>query len=86
MCLDHNKPLKRRIKLHNTLALPVLLYGSETLTIKASDDRRITAAEMKFTRRTVGYTSEDYKNNTNFGKIAGIQEKLDTTCKQNASK
>jgi hypothetical protein len=86
MCLDHNKSLKRRIKLHNTLTLPVLLYGSETWTIKASDGRRITAAEMKFTRRTVGYTWEDYKNNTNFGKIAGIQEKLDTTCKQNASK
>jgi hypothetical protein len=25
------------------------------------------------------------KNNTNFGQITGIQEKLDTTCKQNAS-
>jgi len=28
---------KTRIKLYNTLALPVLLYGSETWTIKASD-------------------------------------------------
>ena len=26
------------------------------------------------------------KNNTNFGQITGIQEKLETTCKQNASK
>ena len=26
------------------------------------------------------------KNNTYFGQINGIQEKLDTTCKQNASK
>ena len=25
------------------------------------------------------------KNNTNFGQITGIQEKLDITCKQNAS-
>jgi hypothetical protein len=25
------------------------------------------------------------KNNSNFGQIAGIKEKLDTTCKQNAS-
>jgi len=39
---------KARIKLYNTLALPVLLYGSETLTIKARDARRITAAEMKY--------------------------------------
>ena len=32
-------------KLYNTLALPVLLYGNETWTIKASDTRRITAAD-----------------------------------------
>ena len=92
MCLDHKKTFKKtRINLHNTLALPVLLYGSETWTIKAGDSRRITAAEMKYGRRTAGYTWTDYKtnkqitnelkNNTNFGKITGIQEKLDTTCK-----
>jgi hypothetical protein len=37
MCLGHQKTLKEtRIKLHNTLALPVLLhlYGSETWTVK----------------------------------------------------
>ena len=80
---------KTRIKLYNTLALPVLLYGSETWTVKASDGRRITAAEMKYMRRTAGYTWTDYKTNaqiakelkiTNFGQITGIQEKLDTTC------
>ena len=92
MCLDHKKTLKKtRIKLYNTLALPVLLYGSETWTVKASDARRITAAEMKYMRRTVGYTwdrlqnkctnCKGVKNNTNFGQITGIREKLDTTCK-----
>ena len=45
---------KTRIKLYNTLALPVLLYGSEIWTIKARDARRITAAEMKCMRRTAG--------------------------------
>jgi len=55
MCLDHRKSLKKtRIKLYNTLALPVLLYGSETWTVKASDARRITAAEMKYVRITAG--------------------------------
>ena len=45
------KPLKKtRTKLYDTLALPVLLYGSETWTIKASDARRITAAGMKYMR------------------------------------
>jgi hypothetical protein len=32
------------------------LYGSETWTIKARDARRITTAEMKYMRRTAGYT------------------------------
>ena len=48
MCLDHKKTLRKtRIKLYNTLALPVFLYGRETWTIKGRDARRITAAEMK---------------------------------------
>ena len=74
------------------MALPVLLYGSVSWTVKASDARRITAAEMKYMRRTAGYTWTDYrtnaenckgvKNNTNFGKkITGMREKLDKTCK-----
>jgi len=46
---------KTRTKLYNTLALPGLLYDSETWTIKASDARRITAAEMKY-MGTAGYT------------------------------
>jgi hypothetical protein len=70
---------KRRIKLYNTLALPVLLYGSETWTIKARDARRITAGEMKYLRRTAGYTWTDYKTNTQTTKelkITHIQDKL----------
>jgi len=84
-------PKKTRIKLYNTLALPVLLHGSETWTIKARDASRITAAEMKYMRRTAGYTwdrlqnkctnCKGVKNNTNFLQTTGIQEKLDTTCK-----
>jgi hypothetical protein len=45
---------KTRIKLYNTLALPTLLHGSENWTIKARDATRITATEMKYTRRTAG--------------------------------
>jgi hypothetical protein len=52
---------KTRIKLYNTLALPILLYGSETWTIKAKDARRITAAEMIYMRKTAVYTWIDYK-------------------------
>jgi len=68
-----------------------VLYDSETWTIKARDARRITAAEMKYMRRTAGYSwdrlqnkctnCKGVKNNINFGQINGIQEKLETTRK-----
>jgi len=59
--------------------------------LKQGTGRRITAADMKYMRRTAGYTwdrlqnkctnCKGVKNNTNFGQIIGIQEKLDTICK-----
>ena len=58
---------------------------------KARDARRITAAEMKYMRRTAGHTGTDYTTNaqtakelqitTIFGQITGIREKLDITPK-----
>ena len=68
---------KTRIKLYDTLALPVLLHGSETWTVKARDARRITAAEMKYMRRTAGYTWADYKTNTQITKELKITPILD---------
>jgi len=71
-------PLKKtRIKLHNTLALPVLLCGSETWTIKGRDARRITAAEMKYMRKAAGYTGTDYKTNAQIAKELKITTTLD---------
>jgi len=69
-------PKKTRIKLYNTLAIPVLLYGSETWTIKVRDARRITAAEMKYMRRTAGYTWTDYKTNEQIAKDLKITPTL----------
>jgi len=61
VCKPQKTLKKTRLKLYNTLALQVLLYGSESWTIKARDARKITAAEMKYMRRTVGYTWTDHK-------------------------
>jgi len=84
MCIQHlsNKISTvvcgfRPQKLHNTLALPVLLYGSKTWTIKASDARRITAAEMKYMRITARYTWTDYKRNAQITKELKITPILD---------
>ena len=63
--------------LYNTLTLPVLLYGSETGTIKASDARRITATEMKYMRRAAGYTWTDYRTNAQIAKELKITPILD---------
>ena len=71
------KTLKTTIKQHNTLVLPVLFYDSETWTVKASDARRITAAEMKYMRRTAGYTWTDYRTNAQIAKELKITPILD---------
>jgi hypothetical protein len=77
MFRPQNTLKKTRIKLYNTLALPVLLYGSETWTIKSRDARRITAAEMKYMRRTAGYTWTDCKTNLHIAKELEITTVLD---------
>jgi hypothetical protein len=55
----------------------MLLYGSETGTIKARDASRITAAEMQYMRRTAGYTGTDYKTNTQIAKELKVSPILD---------
>ena len=54
-----------------------MVYGSETWAIKARDIRRITAAEMKYMRRTAGYTRTVYKTNTQIAKELKITPILD---------
>ena len=77
---------KTRIKLYNTLAVPVLLYGSKTWTIKARDARRITAAEMKYMRRTAGYIWTDYKTNAQIAKELKITQILDKLLEYNRNR
>jgi hypothetical protein len=61
------------------LALPVLLYGSETWTLKSKDKSRLTAAEMRFMRKTEKYTWRDHKTNEeiiNELKVTSILDKI----------
>jgi ABC-type ATPase involved in cell division len=48
-----------------------------TWTIKARDVIRITAAEMKYMRRTAGYIWTDYKTNTQIAEELNITQILD---------
>ncbi|KAJ4435041.1 hypothetical protein ANN_23614 [Periplaneta americana] len=52
-----------RIRLYNTLARPMLSYGSEAWTLRKADKSRITACEMRFMRRKAGYTKWDLRRN-----------------------
>ena len=77
MCLYHKRTLmKTRIKLYNTLALPVL-YSSETRTFNARDVRRIRTAQMKYMRRTAACTWIDYKTNAQIAKELKITQIFD---------
>jgi hypothetical protein len=51
------------IRIYKTLARPVLSYGREAWTIRRTDERILTSAEMCFLRRTAGYTGWDHKRN-----------------------
>jgi hypothetical protein len=52
-----------RIKIYNAVALPILLCGSEIWTFRQNNKNRLTTIEMKFSRRTAGYTLFDHKRN-----------------------
>ena len=54
-----------------------MLYGREAWTVKERDARRLTAAEMKYMRRTAGYTWTDYKTNAQITKELKITPVLD---------
>ena len=55
--LRSNKQLNEtRLKVYHMLAVPVITYGCETLTMKKSDKSRIAVPEIKFMTRTVEVT------------------------------
>jgi hypothetical protein len=73
MCL-HRRKSERKPEF-NTLPFPYLLYRN--WTIKARDATRITAAEMKYMRRTAGYTWTDHKTNTEISKELNVNPVLE---------
>ena len=51
------------IYIYDTLALPTLLHGCETLAIRVQDKSRIIPGELKFTGRMAKYTRQDHNTN-----------------------
>ena len=57
--------INTRLRLYKTLARHVLSYVRGARTTRDKDTSRITASEMRSTKRTVGYTYWDHKRNGN---------------------
>ncbi|KAJ4432990.1 hypothetical protein ANN_15247 [Periplaneta americana] len=62
-----------RTRIYKTLARPILCFGSEAWTIRNIDSQRLTAAEMRFVRRTAGYTRLDHIRNFDIMKELQIE-------------
>jgi hypothetical protein len=68
-----------RLRICNTLVIPILLCGSEAWTLKEQDKSRITAAEMKFMRKTAKYTWQDHRRDQDITeelKMQPVMEKI----------
>jgi hypothetical protein len=48
---------------HVTTPNSLLSYGSDAWTIRRTDEKRLISVEMRFLRRTAGYTGWDHKRN-----------------------
>jgi hypothetical protein len=60
------------LKFYNIIAVPVILYGSETWTLRKRDWNRIQAAEMKYLRTVKGCASLDQIRNEDIRNELGI--------------
>ena len=94
-----NMPVQRLKVAILPLDLPcsgLVTHSGEILTTGKSHVRKPDRFSLNDNMDVEKYTWTDYKNKctnckgvknkTNFGQIAGIQEKLDATCKQSVSK
>ena len=49
-----NITIKTKVKVYETMVVPILLYGSECWSLKKTDERKIQTAEMSWLRRMIG--------------------------------
>ena len=71
---DRQMPMKLRVRLLNTLVMPVIGYGAESWTLNADLSRRIDAVEMWLYRRMLRISWQDKVTNENVLIRAGVPE------------
>jgi hypothetical protein len=52
-----------KLNIYRALARPALTFGSEAWANTKADEKRPQATEMKFMRKTAGFTLLDHKRN-----------------------
>ena len=62
-----------KIHLYQTLILSILMYGSETWTIKKEDENRLLVFEMACLRKIMGVSRLDKIRNTTIRKTVGLK-------------
>ena len=56
---DKKIPLRLKGKFHRTVIRPAMLYGTETASLKKTEEKRMDVAEMRMLRWMCGVTRED---------------------------
>ena len=56
---DKKVPLRLKGKFHRTVIRPAMLYGTETASMKKTEEKRMDVAEMRMLRWMSGVTRED---------------------------
>ena len=69
---DRRMPVAVKGKVYRTMVRPVLIYGSETWTMKRREEERLQRTEMRMLRWILGLTLRDKKRNDDIRRILGV--------------
>jgi len=69
---DRRMPDDVKGKVYRTKVRPVLIYGSETWTLKRREEERLERTEMRMLRWILGLTLRDKKRNDDIRRILGV--------------
>jgi len=67
---------KTKIKLYDTLVIPVMMYGSECWCLRKTDEKKILVAEMAWLRRILRISKWEHKRNEVIRQRLGQTESL----------
>jgi len=69
---DRRMPVAVKGKVYRTMVRPVLIYGSETWTLKRHEEECLERIEMRMLRWILGLTLRDKKRNDDIRRILGV--------------